>query len=46
MEEVKKKFLHTAVAGTTHMIKLILSFSIYIKILYRVEMSIYIILPG
>jgi len=42
----RKNYLHTVVAGTIHMIKLILSFSIYIKTLYRVEVSIYIILPG
>jgi hypothetical protein len=42
----RKNYLNTVVAGTIQMIKFILSFSVYIKILYRVEMSIYIILPG
>jgi hypothetical protein len=41
----RKNYLHR-VAGTIQMIKLILSFSAYIKILYRVEMSTNIILPG
>jgi len=42
----RKNYLYKVVAGTIQMIKLILSLSIYIKILHRVEISIYVILPG
>jgi hypothetical protein len=47
LNKSRKCNIHKVVAGTIQMIKLILSFSIYIKIFfYRVEMSIYIIIPG